>query len=215
MKQEFNIDKIYVIVSKAHEKDRLEYIQNYFDKNPGFDVEYIDALWKTEVIDFSKYDLSMPKGHIMLIENNKRLYKHILENTNYERVYICESDIIFVDDFPNKFKTIINEWVNLSYEQYEISMIFTGNGCNFKPNANTQVSPNLYKENRSKCAESVLYTRKAVEKNYEFLNNMSIINVGFDHIPFYGDDKVIAYWAEPHIMIQGTQNGTYTSTTLN
>ena len=212
MKEIYGIDKFYIIISKKYEADRYIYLQKYFEDHPGFDVEYVDALWSDDVpnVDLSKYDrnaLRIPQ--IMLIETNIRLFKKILDTTDYSHVFICESDVLFQENFPQRLKQTIEEWKSLNTDK---SVVFTGNGCNIKPQMHNRVTNVLYKQNGSRCMDSVLYTRKAIESMHLQLQNMNIINLPIDHIGFYGNDKVISYHLEPSIIAQGSQNNTYRST---
>jgi GR25 family glycosyltransferase involved in LPS biosynthesis len=214
MKNEYGIDKFYIIISKKYEADRYIYLQKYFEEHPGFEVEYVDALWSHDVgnIDLSRYNtnrLRIPE--IMLIETNIRLFKHILENTDDSYIYICESDIIFQNNFPQRLKETIAEWKSLNEDT---SAVFTGNGCNIKPQMHNKVTNTLYKQNASRCADSILFTRKAVQNVLSQLQQLPIIDLPLDHISFYGNDKVISYYLEPHIVAQGSQNNTYKSSLI-
>jgi GR25 family glycosyltransferase involved in LPS biosynthesis len=204
------IDKIYVIISKQFEPDRYAYLQSYFAAHPELDVEFYEASYVNRdenKVDFSKYS-GLRKPQIMLLDTYIRLFKHILENTTNQYVYILESDVLFVDNFIQKLQKYVLEWKNLNADT---SMVFTGNGCNLKPHIENKKSEHLYKENTSRCTDSMLMTRKAVEYFYNYLEN-NLIQKPIDHIYIYGDDKITSYYAEPHIIVQGSQNGTYKTT---
>lgn len=211
MKEEYGIDKIFIIISKKYEADRYNYLQQYFEEHPGFDVEYVDALWSDDVpnLDLSKYNrnrLRIPE--IMIIETNFRLFKRILDATDYSHVFVCESDVLFDENFPERLKEAIAEWKSLNKDT---SAVFTGNALGLKPQMHNKVSNTLYKQNGSRCMDSVLYTRKALESMYMQLESMEEINLPIDHINFYGDDKVVSYYLEPTIISQGSQCGRYKS----
>ena len=205
------IDKIYIIISKEFEPERYAYLTSYFNKYPDIDVVFFEASYinrDENLIDYSKYGSSLKKREIMLLEGYRRLFKHILTNTNYQYVFILESDVLFVDNFLEILTDYIKQWKALNTSR---SMVFTGNGCNLKPNVSNKVSTNLYKENWSRCTDSMLMTRESIIYFYNHLEN-NIINNPIDHILVYGDSAIVSYYAEPHIIIQGSQNGTYAST---
>ena len=211
-----HIDHIYIIVSKHYESTRYQYLQD--NLAPLFNTNYItffEPYYKgrdsidmiTSKLGTLKHRLSIGAG--MLYMTYYKLLLDILES-KYQTVLILESDVLFdKDNLINNINQVINDWIQLKDRN---SMIFLGNGCNFKPSKNQHISNTcLYKTNASKCTDSMIWTNEVCQS---LLKNMFPIELPIDlHINQVSQSNQFnCYWIENPIFIQGSQNGTYQST---
>jgi hypothetical protein len=210
-----NIDIIYIIISTEFEKNRMEYLTNYFQNNKiDIPIIYYEAYYKNRdehKIDFNRYqNLKIPE--IMLAYTYEKLLEDILK-TEYKYFLILESDVLFCDNFKEKLNDIFTEWVAIAEHP---SIIFIGNGNNLVPLEKTKISENLYEMNSSKCIDSILFDKNSIQYIHNKIKNTPIINISIDRLI---DDmiglEINSYWIKNPIILQGSQNGTYESTIQN
>jgi hypothetical protein len=107
-------------------------------------------------------------------------------------------------------------------------MLFIGDGCGLHiPNYRIKNNIKIYKKlttlnnkflnapNGSvRCTDSYLVSKKCAQKLTKIFSQSNyIITMPIDHLLNYVNyyNKFNIYWAEPTIVTQGTQNGTYKS----
>jgi hypothetical protein len=211
-----NLDHIYIILSKQFEPERFNYIQFFLKLFPSDYCTIVDPFYKgrddpkqllVPRIKSTIQPVSLGAGFLYL--TYEKLMNEFIHTTNYNTVLVLESDILFKNDVIEKLTECINEWITL--ENWENSMIFLGNGCNFKPNPNTKVTEHLYFTNGSKCTDSMLWTRNSISKILPELENLNN-PIDFKLLECFEKNISKAYWIEPHIFEQGSQNGTYNKT---
>ena len=175
-----------------------------------------------QIFDTQKVKLSMCSN----ISKHILTYQKII-NSDYNYNLILEDDVIILDNF----KENLNKYLEELPKDYD--MLFIGNGCNLhikkellKNNKHIYLKDNKsFKEGAkdatrscngsSRCTDSYVISKKCCQKILEHIKNINenkdIINKNSDWwlnnlIRLY-NFKV--YWAEPTIVTQGTQNGTY------
>jgi GR25 family glycosyltransferase involved in LPS biosynthesis len=206
------IDKIFIIVSKEFEKDRFEYLNNYFENNKtNIPIEYFEPYYKNrdeDKININKYR-NLKKGEIMLSETYIKLFTHIVEN-NLKYTLILESDVLFENNFFENLQIIFDEWINVGKHP---SIVFLGTGANLQPNIKNKISENLFLQNSTKCTDSMLFDLDAIKHILNKKNNLLLINKPIDHLwnYFIGKD-IFSYWIKNPLVIQGSQTGVYKST---
>ena len=211
-----NLDHIYILVHPELEKDRYNYLQKLLTVFPKEYITFITPIYKgIDNINFAIPRVKNVEHHISigalcLYLTYEKLMKHILENTNYTNVLVLESDVLFNDQtLYSELNIIIQEWITIN--NWQNSMIFLGNGCNFKAKEQNKKTDHIYLENSSKCTDSMLWSRQSIQNILPYLENINRpidlkLNVIFDN-------KISdSYWIEPHIFTQGSQNGTYKRT---
>jgi GR25 family glycosyltransferase involved in LPS biosynthesis len=209
--------KIFVIHYKKL-TDRKIHILEQFEKYNITDYEFIeidrDELYKENISmfqeNYNKCDIAISLSHF---------YAYELIRDKYDNGLILEDDVILSDSFMN----ILNEYITQLPEDYD--MLFLGDGCNLHIEED-KIIPNKYIYEKclfptlwggngvTRCTDSYLVNKKCAKKICEYVNNLSYkINLPIDWFlnVVARDNDFKAYWAEPTIVTQGTQNGLYES----
>ena len=187
----------------------------------GLEAEFVEQYDREVLSEFDKklFDLSevsLPEASCMM--------KHILcyrqVKDGYEHALILEDDAILCDNFNQKLMSYMAQLPE------DWDMCFIGNGCNLHiPRTRTLLSnTNIYpKENyetswggdgASRCIDSYLISKKCAEK---ILAQVDQENCIIDKSPDWWLNDVIrsnhfnVYWAEPTIVIQGSELGKFQS----
>lgn len=217
-----DLDKIYILVSKEFEPDRYVYLQKAVETSLAKYVSqgkviFYEPVFKNRDEDkFKPYNFKhdLRVGEKAITVSYLNMFKEILD-AGYKTVLTLESDVIFSKNFAEKLDEVVNEWLQISSEP---SMVFIGSGCNLKPKT-PLISKNLHLENRNKCADSMIMKREAVERIYNYVSGLELIDLPidllFDRIWGYSADKpthLNAYWIHNPIIVQGSQCGVYRST---
>lgn len=128
---------------------------------------------------------------------------------------IFEDDVILCDNFIDK----LNNYISQLPADYD--MLFIGDGCNLHiENHKLIPNVNIYEkclyptrwggDGASKCSDSYIITKVCANKLCKYMLK-DIIKLPIDWwlnvAARYNNFKV--YWAEPTIVTQGTQNGTF------
>ena len=97
-------------------------------------------------------------------------------------------------------------------------MFFIGHGCNLHiESQNIKPGCNVYKKQETRCTDSYLINKKCAKNIVEYVNNIQYkINSPIDFWlnTVFKDLNLEIYWAEPHIVVQGTMTGKYPSSHL-
>ena len=142
----------------------------------------------------------------------------------YEYGLIFEDDVILACNFniklENYMKQLPDDW----------DMLFIGDGCGFHiyPQIIRDSTSNVFRKKykiedwipdsaateATRCADSYLVSNKCAKKIIEYLDKPNQIGKGVD---FWLNSLVRifnfkVYWAEPTIVTQGSQNGTWAQT---
>jgi GR25 family glycosyltransferase involved in LPS biosynthesis len=141
-----------------------------------------------------------------LAHKHIKIYEDIVKNNNNFSL-VLEDDVVFCDDFVQKFN------FNIYNTPKDWDFIFIGSGCNLRIDKNRVVDgqPAYIKEHpASKCTDSYVVKKSAVEK---ILNTMEQYSFPIDFELNYQMciNNMNVYWWEPPLVIQGSQNGLYRS----
>jgi glycosyl transferase family 25 len=207
--------KIFVVHYKKL-INRKTHIINQFIKYNITNYEFIeidrDELYNHNICMFEQ---NYSNSQIAISLSHFNIYKQIMEK--YDNALILEDDVIFDNDFNNKFNKILMQLPN------DYDMLFIGNGCNFHIHKNRLIPNKLvYKKyiyptkwagnGATRCTDSYLINKKCAINMCKYINNLSYkINKPIDWFlnTAIQDNNFNIYWAEPTIVTQGTQNNTF------
>ena len=199
--------------------DRKRHILEQFNKQGIIDYEFIEKYDREDLedCDMLLFDKCVKKSMMSLM--NKHFYVYNIIAENYEYALILEDDVILCDNFIEKLNIYITQLPE------NIDMLFIGDGCNLHIEKHKLIpNKNIYEkclyptswggDGASRCSDSYIITKKCANKMCEYINNLKYkitlpsdwwLNVAAR------DNNFKVYWAEPTIVTQGTQNGTFQS----
>ena len=168
-----------------------------------------------EKYDISNFESGYKRSQIAIALSHFHAYKEISEK--YDQALIFEDDVILSENFTEQFLKYIND-LPIDYD-----MLFIGDGCNLHIQSDL-ITPDkyIYKkevepaswsgQGAGRCTDSYLVSKKCATKMHNYLQNVSYkINVPVDFWLNVAarDCDLRVFWAEPTIVTQGTQNGTF------
>ena len=197
--------------------DRKKHILEQFNKQGIIDYEFIEKYDKEDLQDSDMLLFDKCMGKSMMSLMNKHFYVYKLISKNYESALIFEDDVILNDNFIEN----LNKYMSQLPEIFD--MLFIGDGCNLHIEKDKLIpNKNIYEkclyptswggDGASRCSDSYIITKNCANKFCEYINNLKCkiklpsdwwINVAAR------DNNFKVYWAEPTIVTQGTQNGTF------
>lgn len=201
-----NIDKIYVCHYTPLE-DRLLVLDNMLS-NMNLDYEIISE-YDRENLDeetLSPYikikdNLNIP-GHThrtlrmseisLILKHHDIIRKMVNEKIN--NVLVLEDDVIFEDDFVNKFNEYTKE-LPICYD-----LLWVGTCCGIK-SRNITDNKYIYKENGSRCTHAYMISYKCAKKIYDLIYNLNYpADFMYNHL--IDTLKLENYWLEPSLINQ-------------
>lgn len=200
---------------------RKENILRQFKKFGITNYEFID-IDRSEVFlhDLSKINTSINPAWIAVFLSHSYAYKQIANF--YEEALILEDDVIMSDDFIEKF-TLYRKEMGSSFD-----MLFIGSGCNLHIEDDKIIDgKHIYRkyhetnhwggQGATRCVDSYLVSKNCAEKLCNYIDNIdssSLVNSETDHwLNKAGKElDLVVYWAEPTIVLQGSQNDPNDST---
>jgi GR25 family glycosyltransferase involved in LPS biosynthesis len=209
--------KIFVLhYSKLVE--RKKHIIEQFKKNSIIDYEFIERYDAGKIIEeesnlftdtYKKETMSLHLKHFYV-------YKEIAEK--YESGLIFEDDVILCEDFMVFLQSYLSE-----LDDYD--MLFIGSGCNLHIDKD-RINPNqhIYRKSlyptslegdgASRCCDSYIVTNKCAKKLCDYISNG--INKISKPVDLWlndaaRDNQFEVFWAEPSIVIQGSECGLFHS----
>jgi GR25 family glycosyltransferase involved in LPS biosynthesis len=208
--------KIYVLhYTKLVE--RKQNILKQFEKHGITDYEFITLYDKDELteIDRSLFVNNLSPRKISLLLKHIYTYKQIANF--YEHALILEDDAILSDDFSSRLKMYV-EQIPIDYD-----MVFLGDGCKFHIQSDL-LNPEKFiykkeavKECATRCTDSYIISNKCAKTLIGYFSNhvsKIIWPIDFWLNDAARDNNLNVYWAEPTIVTQGSENGTYVSSLL-
>ena len=212
--------KIFVLhYSKLTE--RKQSLLQQFAKYNITDFEFIEKYDKDldllNDVDNILFEENFRPSMMSLMLKHFYVYKEIAEKYKYG--LILEDDAILSDDFPEKLIKYMTQLHS------DFDMLFLGNGCNlhiepYKIKPNQYIYPKCIYPTQwggmgaTRCTDSYIVSKQCAIKICNYLNNLTYkINEPSDWWLNRAcrDNNLSVYWAEPIIVTQGTQNGTYKS----
>lgn len=203
------MEKIYIIHCATF-TDRKEHILRELQHSSLSDTptEWITLFDKDEITE------SQAKLFVHYY-NRSTMSLHLKWNHVFERiaagqeqhVTVFEDDVILTDSFKDKLQMYLRELP----EDYD--MLFLGDGCNLHIK-NTEPGKHVYLHPGSRCSDSIVIRRECAEKLCTYLQSTDVvihlpIDLWLNYIIPALNLKV--YWAEPTLVTQGSQNGTFRS----
>jgi hypothetical protein len=214
------INKIYIICDKDHEIDKYDKWIRWITDNK-FKESYVEIYsykWGTELTDddLKKYSnddgtlvklfpfrskFPLKKSEISLGINFMNILKRSFE-AKHENILVFESDAILHPDFIQKF----NSYMRYVYESYSVWHILSiGCGMN-KHSKNIKKKKYIYMGTEMRCNDSLVFNIKGTKI---LIDNIPILKLPIDeHFDLLvKNHKLIVLWAEPTIVVQGSQCG--------
>ena len=209
--------KIFVV----HYKKLTERKANMLEQFKKFNItnyEFIEIdRDDLETLDTSMFHDEYNNVQRAISLSHFKAYEEI--SKNYTEGLILEDDVQLDDDFMNKFKRYIVQLPK------DYDMLFLGDGMKLHIEKDKIVptqkiySKGVHKtswggEGATRCTDSYIVNNKCATRLCEYIKNLqNKVNLPIDwwlNIPIREHNFKI-YWAEPTIVTQGTQNGTYTT----
>jgi len=221
---DFNIRTVFLHCKllKDRKKSILKQTEFFNFKNysiyEDYDVVDLNDNIINEYYDKSQTIKKLQEGYGIQISSFNELHKkqislnmkfgkcfELLSTYNDEYFLVLEDDVIFCENFVEKFydhlKRCPKDW----------DVIYLGNGINLIPD-NITADNNFYIRNHpaSKCSDSMILTKKALDdlnKTWFPFSLGSDFELSYQHV--LHNHKV--YWWHPPLIYQGSQNGTFES----
>lgn len=197
--------------------DRKKCIIEQFQKNNITNYEFVENYDKDDLTsdEINMFIDNYRKPTMSLFLKHIYVFRQIAEK--YENALIFEDDVILSHNFIDKF----NNYYNQLPDDYD--MLFIGNGCNLHIESH-KILPNINIYEKclnetdwggngcTRCSDSYVINKKCAIKLINSLKYKIDLQIDFwlNMAARYNNLKV--YWAEPTIVTQGSQNGTYNST---
>jgi len=133
-----------------------------------------------------------------------KIFEHVALNTNYQNVLILEDDV----QFPPHFSSVLEHILKVLPPDYDVCYI--GNGCNLQLPYHTDSIVGLHPQFHSRCTDSYIITKSSAEKfTKTILPFFGAADWDLNYVQALHDLKV--YWSTVPAVLQGSQNGVYTS----
>lgn len=216
----YKIDRIYIICDKENEPDKYDKWNKWITDlkfNESY-VEFFSYKWGTNLTneDLNEYsnddgtlvklfpfraNFPLKKSEISLGINFMKILKKSLE-AKHENILVFESDAILHPDFIEKFNLYMKE-VFQSYSNWHLLSI----GCGMNKHAkNIKKKKYIYMGKEMRCNDSLVFNLRAMKILTENIRSLKLpIDEHFDLL--VKNNKLIVLWAEPTIVIQGSQCG--------
>ena len=218
------VDHIYVVVSQQFEADRVPVLKHMLRNVPADKYTLFEPFYKGRdnpqmVEKMIRHPLMhhISEGAGFLYLSFYKLMKTFLAS-EHKTVLVLESDILADDDA--KWLSQLDRVVEEVRKQpnYTKSITFCGNGCGMEPRPETVRGDKkiLYEMNGSKCCDSMIWHRDAIEDIAQYVLPMVCpIDIWLSNVwyksPLAQEKGHKAYWIKPTIFTQGSQNGMYKS----
>lgn len=203
--------KVFVIHYKKLEnrkRDIIQQLQQLHITNYEF-IEHYDRDTLTKE-DRQNFEEGYKSCQIAITLSHLYAYKKISDK--YDCALIVEDDAIFHPNFIELFNDYMKQLPS------DFDAFFIGHGCNLHIE-NHELKPkcNVYKKQETRCTDSYVVSKKCATNIINYVNNIPYkINspVDFWLNTVFKDLDLNIYWAEPHLVVQGTIIGKYPSSHL-
>jgi len=217
--------KIFVL-HYAKLTERKRHIIEQFKKHGITDYEFIEKFDKDLITDdecpeFSRDYINNRRAELSLHLKHIYIYR-LMVREYYDGVLVFEDDVILSNGFIETLTRYMTQLPN------DYDMLFIGDGCNLHIPQSMQ-TPNQYIYEKclhetawggngaAKCTDSYIISNMCAKKICDYIDTL-ITAVDTKKINLAADwwlNQVAreltlkVYWAEPTIVTQGSQNGTY------
>ena len=204
--------------SLERQLDEIKVKATWFENEPA--SHEAEMLYETSIDEWRRksalgYKHTEPyrklnKADISLLYKHIKIWEAIVEE-NIEICLVLEDDIIFEEDFVNKFN------LNLHQTPRDWDFIFIGSGCNLRiAPERIQKGVPVYKKSHpaSKCSDSYVVTKDAAQK---VLNTFRPFTLPIDFELNYHmfEHNMNVYWWEPPITKQGSECGIFSVSNID
>ena len=203
--------KVFVIHYKKLEnrkRDIIQQLQQLHITNYEF-IEHYDRDTLTKE-DRQNFEEGYKSCQIAITLSHLYAYKKISDK--YDCALIVEDDAIFHPNFIELFNDYMKQLPS------DFDAFFIGHGCNLHiENHELKPNCNVYKKQETRCTDSYVVSKKCATNIINYVNNIPYkINspVDFWLNTVFKDLDLNVYWAEPHLVVQGTIIGKYPSSHL-
>jgi GR25 family glycosyltransferase involved in LPS biosynthesis len=209
--------KIFVIHYKKL-VERKQSILEQFAKHNITDFEFID-IDRDEIANYNTtiFETGYINSQIAISLSHFKAYREIAEK--YDCSLLLEDDVILSDNFSENLTKYMEQLPS------DFDMLFLGNGCNlhiepYKIKPNQYIYPKCLHPTSwggmgaTRCTDSYIISKQCAIKLCNYLNNLPYkIKEPIDWWLNRAcrDNNFSVYWAEPTIVTQGTENGTYST----
>lgn len=223
------ITHTYFLCNKEKEQDRYNFIVKQTKELNINNYTVFTHIWGDEITPelytkWVKTDNSMKyhnrsmitnplkNGDVSVVLNYIECLKQIRDNYKSGYFLLCESDIVFKNDFNNNINIVFN-LINQKND-IDIINIGAGNGMDLPKSETIKPVLSLYKEKINRCCEGVIWTYNGVCKFLEYFEKKSDIDGPIDTImdvysEYVGGFNI--YWAHPPLVYQGSVSGIFKS----
>lgn len=162
---------------------------------------------------FAKYRVGAASPRVNLITINYLVQLQKALDSNENNFLLLESDVIFDKGFEESLRAVMIEAARTPFD-----MISIGSCLNMHAKR-TSPSQLLYRESTTRCTDSIVWSRRGVEKFLEYYrNDQRLVVLPIDHYlnAFLKDSQnVVQLWAEPSLTAQGSMTGRFKSSALD
>lgn len=202
--------------------DRKAHIVAEFEKHGITDYEFVEVydkevLEEAHLAPFKPSYIKSALSSISLQLKHFHIYRQIAAGSD-DSALIFEDDVILAEGFLDKFASYMAQVP----EDYD--MVFIGDGCGLHIQSSLiQPNINIYHKcvegsswggnGVTRCSDSYVLRRKCAQRMCEYIDGLTTkISLPIDWWinEAARDNAFKAYWAEPTIVTQGSQNGTFT-----
>lgn len=207
--------KKFLLNQFKKEKINPTFVENYDKENISYETAYNNFkmnIWeyqKRSPTGFSPYLFPLKPAEISLCLKMKESFRLFLSQSEKDFMFLMEDDVILCENFIET----LNFYLRSLPDDWSAAFLGQGGGKRIDKNL-LKNGINWYKKDHpaDRCTDSILFTRKTVEKIYQGITSRRI-SFPLDHEFSYWfrvcDMKV--YWLEPPIVAQGSQTGYFES----
>jgi hypothetical protein len=223
----FGIEHIYILCDKSYESERYSYLLQWARLNFPPDYYTISLYCYKDTIcdkDIQHYGIQkevLKPSEISLIINYNKVFEDILDKYKYHHTktnfLILESDIIPTEHWRQKLE---NQMIKMKDKDYYFLHVGNGGNDTFIPSIFGHTLNNesdVYPCPSCRCTEAMVWTYTGIENAVCFKNKPITLPLDFyfniiatNNIKGISTTKT--WWGHPVSFIQGTANGTYTTT---
>ena len=215
------ITGIYFLVNPEYEPDRHASICNIIDSEKLPNVTLFTHLWGCDITpemrkEHVKSDTSMryhgrnmihnplSNGEISLFLNHIECLRSIRSTHRDGTFILFESDVLIYSNFWENLEQVLALGESVDWD---IINIGEGNGNDVPKSEPIRPYLHLYKEERNRCTEGIVWSYKGICKFLEYYEETLDIDCPFDTkmdvlSEVYG--KFNIYWSHPPLVYQGS-----------
>lgn len=218
------LDHIYLLGNREHEPKRVERVLKELEKHgaPESKITVTAPTWGTKLTSKECFDVYDPwlernfpcfvfksraltRGEISLVLNFYSAVKDACSK-GYERIMVLESDVMFRSDFGERIEALMKLAKDVEWDYISLS---DGVGTHTKDmQFGDWYMPQMLKPAGSpfpfRCTDSMIFSRRFLENlNKTLIPFRDCLDWELNYQHYLHGARV--WWAEPHLIEQGTQ----------